>query len=186
MRGENLVFGFGEISTSQTESWYPEKWGMKIHPFEDLAGGDLSRNLQIMRSLLDGEGPDGPEATIAMNASVAFRTCGKTKSLEEGLELTQSLISEGKVKEWVEQSFFFLRLNNRVNYFGTDGIRGPYGGPVVNQDFAYSSGASFEQVCGRFPPARQKGAYGTRHKAFGQKSCTWFKQRSGRRWLTTL
>ena len=101
--GENLVFGFGEISTSQTESWYPEKWGMKTHPFEDLAGGDLARNLQIMRSLLDGEGPDGLRATIAMNASVAFRTCGKTKSLEEGLELTQSLISEGKVKKWVDQ-----------------------------------------------------------------------------------
>ena len=56
-----------------------------------------------MRSLLDGEGPDGLRATIAMNASVAFRTCGKTKSLEEGLELTQTLISDGKVKEWVDQ-----------------------------------------------------------------------------------
>ena len=45
----------------------------------------------------------GLRATIAINASVAFLTCGKTKSLEEGLELTQTLISDGKVKEWVDQ-----------------------------------------------------------------------------------
>ena len=106
--GENLVFGFGEISTDQVESWYPEKWGMPTHPFEHLEGGDIERNLEIMKGLLDGEGPVGLRATIAMNASVAFQTCGKTKSLEEGLELTQTLISEGKVKKWVDKASSFF------------------------------------------------------------------------------
>ena len=65
-------------------------------------------NLEIMKNLLDGEGPVGLRATIAMNASVAFQTCGKTKSLEEGLELTQTLISEGKVKKWVDKASSFF------------------------------------------------------------------------------
>jgi anthranilate phosphoribosyltransferase len=106
--GENLVFGFGEISTQKVERWSPDKWGMKIHPFEHLAGGNLERNLEIMKLLLEGGGPEGLRATVAMNASVAFRTSGKTSSLEEGVELAESLISDGKVKEWVEKvsSFF--------------------------------------------------------------------------------
>jgi len=106
--GENLVFGFGEISTPQIECWSPAKWGMKNHPFEHLAGGDLGKNLGIMKLLLEGEGPEGLRATVAMNASVAFLTCGKTRTLGEGVELAESLISDGKVKEWVNKvsSFF--------------------------------------------------------------------------------
>ncbi len=106
--GENLVFGFGEISTPQIECWSPAKWGMKTHPFEHLAGGDLGKNLEIMKLLLEGEGPEGLRATVAMNASVAFLTCGKTRTLGEGVELAESLISDGKVKEWVNKvsSFF--------------------------------------------------------------------------------
>ena len=61
-----------------------------------------------MTGLLDGVGPAGLRATIAMNASEAFQTCGKTQSLEEGLELTQTLISEGKVKEWVDKASSFF------------------------------------------------------------------------------
>ena len=106
--GENLVFGFGEVSTDGIESWSPRKWGMETHPLEHLAGGNLEKNLEIMDLLLRGEGPEGLRATIAMNASVAFRICGRTGSLEEGVELTESLLSDGKVKDWVDKvsSFF--------------------------------------------------------------------------------
>jgi anthranilate phosphoribosyltransferase len=106
--GENLVFGFGEILTPQIERWSPDKWGMKTHPFEHLAGGDLGKNLEIMKLLLEGEGPEGLRATVAMNAAVAFLTCGKTRTLGEGVELAESLISDGKVKSWVDKvsSFF--------------------------------------------------------------------------------
>lgn len=106
--GENLVFGFGQISTPKIECWSPDKWGMKTYPFEHLAGGDLGKNLEIMKLLLEGKGPEGLQATVAMNASVAFLTCGKTGTLEEGVELAESLISDGKVKEWVNKvsSFF--------------------------------------------------------------------------------
>jgi anthranilate phosphoribosyltransferase len=81
---------------------------MKTYPFEHLAGGDLGKNLEIMKLLLERKGPKGLQATVAMNASVAFLTCGKTGTLEEGIELTESLISDGKVKEWVNKvsSFF--------------------------------------------------------------------------------
>jgi len=110
--GENLLFGFGEIATQNVERWSPAKWGMETYPFEHLSGGDLSENLAIMQSLLDGQAPKGLRATVAMNASVAFLTCGKTKSLEEGIELTDSLISDGKVKAWIgEVSAFFKKYS---------------------------------------------------------------------------
>jgi phosphoglucosamine mutase len=38
------------------------------------------------------------------------------------------------------------------NYFGTDGVRGPYGGPVINEDFAARLG------CAAARWARQRGA----------------------------
>ena len=61
-----------------------------------------------MKRLLDGQAPEGLRATVAMNASVAFLSCGKTKTLEEGIELTESLLSGGKVKAWInEVSMFF-------------------------------------------------------------------------------
>jgi anthranilate phosphoribosyltransferase len=108
--GENLLFGFGRVPTENVERWSPAKWGMKTYPFEHLCGGDLSENLAIMKRLLEGQGPEGLRATVAMNASVAFLTCGKTKSLEEGIELTESLISDGKVKAWIsEVSSFFKK-----------------------------------------------------------------------------
>ncbi len=43
-----------------------------------------------------------------------------------------------------------------MNYFGTDGIRGPYGGPVVNQDFAYSLGRALSEYLKESPHQDKK------------------------------
>ena len=43
-----------------------------------------------------------------------------------------------------------------MNYFGTDGIRGPYGGPVVNQDFAYSLGRALSKYVEDSPQQDKK------------------------------
>ena len=60
------------------------------------AGEDLSKAMNHeMPSRRGGSG--GLRATIAMNASVAFRLAER-QVFGRGLELTQSLISEGKVK----------------------------------------------------------------------------------------
>jgi phosphoglucosamine mutase len=37
-------------------------------------------------------------------------------------------------------------------YFGTDGIRGPYGGPVVNEAFAFRLGVAMGRYLDTFPP----------------------------------
>jgi anthranilate phosphoribosyltransferase len=86
---------------------------METYPFEHLSGGDLSENLAIMKSLLDGQAPQGLQATVAMNASIAFLTCGKTKSIEEGVELTESLISDGKVKAWIGKVSTFFEKHSQ-------------------------------------------------------------------------
>ena len=107
--GENLLFGFGRIATQNVERWKPAKWGMSTYPFEHLSGGDLSENLQIMKRLLDGQAPKGLQVTVAMNASIAFMSCGKTNSIEEGIELTESLLSDGKVKSWINDVSEFFK-----------------------------------------------------------------------------
>ncbi|MEC9124160.1 MAG: anthranilate phosphoribosyltransferase [Verrucomicrobiota bacterium] len=109
--GENLVFGFGPISTDGVESWSPRNWGMQDQPFEHLAGGDLDENLRIMKLLLEGKAPEGLRTTVIMNAATAFLTCRKASTLEEGVDLAQSLLTQGAVGEWLEKasSFFASR-----------------------------------------------------------------------------
>jgi anthranilate phosphoribosyltransferase len=62
-----------------------------------------------MKRLLDGQAPKGLQATVAMNASIAFMSCGKTNSIAEGVELTESLLSDGKVKSWINDVSEFFK-----------------------------------------------------------------------------
>ena len=43
-----------------------------------------------------------------------------------------------------------------MKYFGTDGIRGPCGGPVVNENFAYSLGRALSKYVEDRPKQTQK------------------------------
>jgi anthranilate phosphoribosyltransferase len=58
------VFGIGELAMEQIERWQPERWQVKNGDFSDLGGGDLVKNLQIMRSLLKGNAPDSLRNTV--------------------------------------------------------------------------------------------------------------------------
>jgi anthranilate phosphoribosyltransferase len=106
--GQNLVTAFGNIVTDDIESWKANKWNQKDAPLHHLEGGDLTQNLKIMESVLDRTCPPGLLSTILINASTAFMLCGKVKSLGEGVELTESLLVDGKVKKWIEKASSFF------------------------------------------------------------------------------
>jgi anthranilate phosphoribosyltransferase len=93
----------------QIERWQPERWHIKNGDFSDLGGGDLAKNLQIMRSLLKGNAPDSLRNTVLVNASTAFWIQGKCASLEEGIELADSLLINGTVEHWLEKVSDFFK-----------------------------------------------------------------------------
>ena len=48
-------------------------------------------------------------------------------------------------------------MSETLRYFGTDGIRGPYGGEIINEKFSYSLGVAFarfleEKKCDKSKP----------------------------------
>jgi len=107
--GENIVQGFGQNSSTKKTSWGVEKFGCKYSPVKDIEGGDLSQNLQIMEQLLNGSAPTGLTNSILMNASLAFFTIGRTKNLEEGMELAKKLLTDGTVKTWLGKVTAFFK-----------------------------------------------------------------------------
>jgi len=107
--GENLVNGFGKIKTDGVESWNAGKWDQNNACLSELAGGDLPQNLKIMESVLDRSCSAGLLSTIYINASTAFKLCGKVESLGEGVELAESLLVDGKTKKWIEKTYSFFQ-----------------------------------------------------------------------------
>ena len=107
--GENIVQGFGYISSTKKTIWGLEQFGFEPAPIEHIAGGDLSKNLQIMEQLLNGNASTGLTDSILMNASLAFLTTGITDNLEEGVELAKKLLQDGTVKTWVEKVTAFFK-----------------------------------------------------------------------------
>jgi anthranilate phosphoribosyltransferase len=107
--GENIVQGFGQNSSTKKTIWDVEKFGCNSAPIEHIAGGDLSENLRIMERLLDGSASTGLTDSILMNASLAFLTTGRTKNLEEGVDLAKKLLKDGTVKTWVAEVTTFFK-----------------------------------------------------------------------------
>ena len=102
--GTNQVFGIGNLAMPETENWAPGKWNVKEGIFSDLSGGNLQENLKIMNLLLEGDAPKSLKTTVLMNAATAFWVQGKCSSLEEGMDLSDSLLTNGTVKQWIEKA----------------------------------------------------------------------------------
>ena len=83
--GENHVFGIGQLTMEHPERWKPERWKVESGYFSDLSGGDLAKNIQIMKTLLKGNAPDSLRNTVLINASTAFWIQGKCSSLKKEL-----------------------------------------------------------------------------------------------------
>ena len=106
--GENLVLGFGRAKTSGIEKWTPSKWNQSSHSIQDLKGGNLSENINIMKKILCGDAKTGLVSSILVNAATAFLICGKVDQLGEGIELSESLIRDNKVRNWLERAETFF------------------------------------------------------------------------------
>lgn len=80
----------------------PEAAGLGRARLEDLAGGDVGRNVSIARRVLDGE--RGPHRDIVlMNAAAALLVAGRAGDLREGVALAAGAIDSGGSLRVVER-----------------------------------------------------------------------------------
>ena len=93
----NVVRGFG-AQRSLDDIWRPEQFGFRCEPFTDLLGGDVTANVSIVEAILAGKGPPGLVDTIVLNVAVALWICGKTMTVEEGLEPARAKLLGGSVR----------------------------------------------------------------------------------------
>ena len=99
--GDNCVSEYGSSATIKHTILTPSAWGQKIYPYEQLNGGGLDTNREILFNLANGSCPPGLLASILINAATALKIVGKVGSLEEGVEFAESIIEDGKLKKWL-------------------------------------------------------------------------------------
>ena len=61
-----------------------------------------------MKTLLNNTATKGLTDSIVMNSSLAFLTSGRTKNLEDGVEMAKKLLKDGTVKKWLDKVTAFF------------------------------------------------------------------------------
>jgi anthranilate phosphoribosyltransferase len=74
-----------------------------------LAGGDATRNAQILEDLLDNRAPAGLRDTVCLNAGAALWISGRTGNLPTGVDEARRLLANGEVKNWLRRAREFFR-----------------------------------------------------------------------------
>jgi anthranilate phosphoribosyltransferase len=80
----------------------PAALGLAIAAGGDLAGGDVARNVEITRAVLDGEA-GAPRDIVLLNAAAALHVAGHSASLQDGLAAAAESIDSGRARETLER-----------------------------------------------------------------------------------
>ena len=93
----------GELKDGQIRSYVikPEDFGLERCCAEDVLGGSIEDNADIIRKIFNGE--KGPKRDIVvLNSAAALCVSGMTRDLAEGLLLAKASIDQGKAKDKLE------------------------------------------------------------------------------------
>ncbi|WP_319823550.1 anthranilate phosphoribosyltransferase [Thalassovita sp.] len=80
---------------------HPDDFGLPVHPFESIIGGDPSENAAAFRALLDGATGAYRDAVL-LNAAAALKVAGKVDDLKDGVALARESIDSGAAKQKIE------------------------------------------------------------------------------------
>ena len=89
----------GDVRTYELD---PADHGFARATLSDLEGGDVERNAELARAVLDGE-PGPKRDVVVLNAAAALQVAGLAESLEAGADLAASAIDAGKAAEVLER-----------------------------------------------------------------------------------
>jgi anthranilate phosphoribosyltransferase len=81
----------------------PETFPLPPGSLADLVGGDKAANAAVARAILRGEERGPKSDAVRLNAAAALFVAGRTRSLLEGWELTDTLIASGAAAAKLEQ-----------------------------------------------------------------------------------
>jgi anthranilate phosphoribosyltransferase len=88
----------------------PQELNIELAQEEDLHGGDLGENIQIVKEILKGK--KGPKRDIVLlNAAYALYAAEKVKNISEGLKMAEESIDSGKAKAKLEN---LIKFTNQV------------------------------------------------------------------------
>lgn len=106
--GKNHAVGFGEF-VGQTESWDANELGLHAGQIQDLAGGEVSENLNIFAKLPIGKANPVLLDSILLNAGLALWTAKKASSLEEGIRLARATFCSPVMEKWMQSMKIFYQ-----------------------------------------------------------------------------
>lgn len=89
----------GEVTHAE---FTPEDFGVERARIEDLLGGDVGRNVEILRGVLSGQGGPHRDAAV-VNASVGIVAAGVAEGFAEGVEAARESIDSGAAAEILER-----------------------------------------------------------------------------------
>jgi anthranilate phosphoribosyltransferase len=104
----NRVRGFG-VHRDVHGEWHARDFGLEHSPFSHLAGGDLTANLAIVNSILEGRAPTGLVDTIVLNVAVAMWIVGRVTNVQDGLAPARDLLLGGALKKKIAATREFYR-----------------------------------------------------------------------------
>ncbi|MEO0794105.1 MAG: anthranilate phosphoribosyltransferase [Verrucomicrobiota bacterium] len=104
--GSNLGAGVGELASHQWNEDNPFPLAeLDLEPcdFDELKGGDLNQNLNLLQRLMDGKAPKGLEDTVSLNAGAALWIAGRCGSLKDGVVAAREVLTGGALQRWRTQ-----------------------------------------------------------------------------------
>jgi len=103
--GETKV---SELKNKKVKGYYikPQDFGMKKAELDEIKGGTVEENADIVKKILEGE--KGPrQDVVLLNASAALIAGGMAKDFKDGIETARLSIEEGRAKEKLEKLIEF-------------------------------------------------------------------------------
>ena len=89
----------GRVSTREI---YPEDFGLERVAAEALAGGDVARNAEILRMVLDGK--TGPQRDVVLlNAAAAIAAGGLAEDMATAINMARESIDSGKARQALDR-----------------------------------------------------------------------------------
>jgi len=98
----------GEVTTAE---FTPEDFGVRRATLDDLKGGSVAENAEILRSILDGR--PGPKRDIALvNAAPAVVVSGLADGFVEAMDLAREAIDSGDALAVLQRSIAFTKARS--------------------------------------------------------------------------
>lgn len=108
LTGSTLVAAISG-GTVEVQTIEPRQFGFECCKLEELQGGDAEQNAAIVKAILAGE--MGPKRDIVvLNGAYALLAAGLATDVDEGIEMLQSVLDNGKAQETLDA---LVRMTNQ-------------------------------------------------------------------------